>query len=1183
LKPIPQAVGLALVAAGMSVVPSLVPSSASAAPPDLVSRMKAAASGTTAVSFAGATGKVGFIRSSGDLLPSKTAPATLAGAKSKASSYLAKYAKAFGASTDQLEDDGVVADETGWTVDYTQQYDGVPVFGSKLRLHVDPSGALTSVNGYVAPDLDLSVTPNVSKETAIARALGMVKTQPAGTEGAKVPAAYVAGLQVKKADLMVYKRGAIQGVAGDSLLAWVLEVSNDKTVRETVVLDARTGKPVNRFSMIADVLDRKLIEAYDGEQDPAVVWTEGDPWPTSKLGGDLDVDQQNELLGTAEAYWFYKNTFGRDSYDGAGAQMVTVNNDPGIDCPNANWNGVSTNYCDGVSSDDTVAHEWSHAYTEKTSGLLYQWQSGAMNEAMSDIFGETVDMMNARMNTTDVDLDDNGTIDDGESFTEETKRTDGNCSVGTPGDLTVDITAPASAAGPCQNALKPSWSRAYPANGIDLEVVVATDGTDDAAGDTSTTNGCTAFTNAAAVAGKLAYVDRGLCAFQDKIDNAVASGAAGIVIGNNQAGSISPAGQVEDPFYGLTVTQADGTRIKTAGSVTMHIAESLEGRDQTGRWLSGEDDPAMGGAIRDMWDPTCYGDPGKVSDEEYTCSTDDNGGVHTNSGVVNHTYALLVDGGSYNGVTVAGIGLDKAAHLFWQAQTHYLTPTSKFADLADGLVASCNDLRGQQLTKVDLGHPNEDGTGGQATPALTDAVSDADCQAVNAVIQATELRADPVQCNFQPMLEKAGIGCGDNFTTTTAYSEDFEDGLAGWTQDEGFLDCSDDEFADACDAAGLPADYHGGVSFPWETTTQLPVVSPGQSVTSAHPAGRVAVGPDPAAGGSCAGDDDDWSARNGLISPAITVPGGPSVRFQFDHYVATEVLFDGGNVKVSVNGGDFEVIPNEAYLYNAPGQDLSTLGDGNTNPLAGETAFTGTDGGEPSGSWGTSYVDLKALAAPGDSVRFKFDIGRDGCNGVDGWYVDNVKVTVCKVASGVTAAVVPASAAYPQGGSVNVTVAGTDPSGTVTVKEGVTTLGSATLSANGTASVALPGGLAVGGHSLTVAYSGDATNAPGTTTVAFTVRKAASTMSVQAPHSVRKGRKATLTVRVAANGVTPTGPVVVRRAGKVVAHGNLQGGVATLKVRGKKPGRMHLRVTYAGSAVVAGSSETVTIRVRAKR
>ena len=81
-----------------------------------------------------------------------------------------------------------------------------------------------------------------------------------------------------------------------------------------------------------------------------------------------------------------------------------------------------------------------------------------------------------------------------------------------------------------------------------------------------------------------------------------------------------------------------------------------------------------------MWNPRCFGNPGKVSDTfEYTCSTADQGGVHTNSGVPNHAYALLVDGGVYNGQTVTGIGLTKAAHIYFRAETSTSTPTTDFA------------------------------------------------------------------------------------------------------------------------------------------------------------------------------------------------------------------------------------------------------------------------------------------------------------------------------------------------------------------------------------------------------------------------------------------------------------------------------------------------------------------------
>ena len=100
------------------------------------------------------------------------------------------------------------------------------------------------------------------------------------------------------------------------------------------------------------------------------------------------------MVSSGESYWFFKNAFNRDSYDGNGAKRITVNNDPRIACPNANWNGLTTNYCDGVTSDDVVAHEWGHAYTEHTWGGIYQWQSGALNEAYSDIWGETLDLIN---------------------------------------------------------------------------------------------------------------------------------------------------------------------------------------------------------------------------------------------------------------------------------------------------------------------------------------------------------------------------------------------------------------------------------------------------------------------------------------------------------------------------------------------------------------------------------------------------------------------------------------------------------------------------------------------------------------------------------------------------------------------------------------------------------------------
>jgi hypothetical protein len=66
---------------------------------------------------------------------------------------------------------------------------------------------------------------------------------------------------------------------------------------------------------------------------------------------------------------------------------------PGMDCPNANFNPMlsSLAFCAGLMLTDTVGHEFSHAVIHYTADLIYQGQSGALNESFADIFGEGVE------------------------------------------------------------------------------------------------------------------------------------------------------------------------------------------------------------------------------------------------------------------------------------------------------------------------------------------------------------------------------------------------------------------------------------------------------------------------------------------------------------------------------------------------------------------------------------------------------------------------------------------------------------------------------------------------------------------------------------------------------------------------------------------------------------------------
>ncbi len=948
MKILRQGVCLALLGAGLAAVPGLQATAATTstvvAGESLVQQMRNEARGSVALSTERATGKVGFIRSGnkGDLFPAVEGD-SLRGAVDKTTAYLKQYGAAFGARAGELSQSGVTSSPLGWTVSFKQSYKGVPVFGSLLKANVDKAGDLTSVSGYAAPDLNLNVTPRFSAATAASRAIATVRANPPGEGGADV-----SGLKATRNDLVVYRMGATKGDAGRAILAHQVEVSNERNVRDMVFINASTGKMVNRYSMVHGFeTDRELYEA-DEERNLNLVWKDGDPYP-----GGLNSAQQDLVVTAGNSYWLFANTFGRDSYDGEGATMITVNNDPAIECPNANWNGVTTNYCNGVTSDDVVAHEWGHAYTEYTSGLIYQWQSGALNESYSDVWGETVDLINNR--------DDAGEGDTA------TPRPDGLCSTNTRGHIGMTINSPASIAGPC-DAAPAAWGPVFDKTGVTTDIVVGEDGDTYDGGASTTTDGCTAFTNAAEVDGNFAYVDRGLCTFQEKVDNAEAAGATGLVVGNHTAGEAPFSMSGTSAIYGLMVDVETGAKIKAATETVNATIKDIDTEEKADsfRWLVSEKSSAFGGAIRDMWNPTCYGDPGKVSDVEYKCSTDDSGGVHSNSGVPNHAYSLLVDGGTYNGTTVEGIGLDKAANIYWRTQTAHLTPTSDFVDMADGLDASCQELIGQEILSLN--------TKRETPGTVIDPITPADCIMVAAASDAVELRFDPTeQCDFQPLLNpNAPAACGKEFNTRTVWKEDFEDGLQGWRKSERLFDFNGD---------GNPP----GHGFDWRATTNAP-----------NHGSRTAFAPDPG-DGDCQGGSNDVSSANAITSGKIVVKkGARKARMNFDHYMASESGWDGGNVKISVNGGKFKVIPRKAYLFNAPNGHLFTLNEGNSNPMAGEAAFTGTNGGEVFGSWGESQIKLgEAGVGNGDKFKIRFDMGRDGCGGVDGWYVDNVKVVRC--------------------------------------------------------------------------------------------------------------------------------------------------------------------------------------------
>jgi Zn-dependent metalloprotease/subtilisin-like proprotein convertase family protein len=118
-------------------------------------------------------------------------------------------------------------------------------------------------------------------------------------------------------------------------------------------------------------------------------------WTIAEMGADQYAMDCH--WGTEKTYDYYLNAHGRNSFDNNGALIQSFLNSNGSGAVNAFWNGASLNYGSGsgaitpLTTLDVVGHEFTHAVTTNSAGLIYSYESGALNESFSDIFGVTIE------------------------------------------------------------------------------------------------------------------------------------------------------------------------------------------------------------------------------------------------------------------------------------------------------------------------------------------------------------------------------------------------------------------------------------------------------------------------------------------------------------------------------------------------------------------------------------------------------------------------------------------------------------------------------------------------------------------------------------------------------------------------------------------------------------------------
>ncbi len=635
-------------------------------------------------------------------------PATSPDPQTVARSFLDAYGSLFGVHAPDKElalhnhDD---ADRGRSFLRYQQLYHGVPVMAGELILQVAADTVL-SAHGELAPITSLGVDPNIPAAQARENALAAV---------AKANDMAAEHFQVTEPELWVYDPRLLTPYDMPARLVWRMEVSSpDAMLHQLVLVDAHLGAVALQLDLIQTGLNRAIYDSNNTRRNdlPGItrVRTEG-----QNPSGIADADLAYDYLG--DTYAFYHDHHGRDSYDGRGAQLTaTVRYCPSStygSCPyqNAFWDGSEQQFAFGqdMVADDVTAHEYTHAVTSNTSNLYYLYQSGAINEALSDIWGEFVDLTNGR--------------------------------------------------------------------GDDSSAV---------------------------------------------------------------------------------------------------------------RWLMGEDLPQSIGVIRNMAHPPAYDQPDRVTSSLYWCYSPnsdyfDNGGVHMNSGIVNKAAYLITDGGTFNGRTVAGLGLDKTAALFYELQVRYLTSGTDFLDLSSLLPRACDGLVG------------------------THGFTSNNCQQVRAAVAATELAITPRVCG----LDEAPV-CPAGRYNNDLFFDDLENTASGnWTK----------QLIQGYQGWYYPQNSHSYVG--WDATYATSGVA------------------------NLWGYNGDELGDFALaMTNGVALPAGQAAYLHFRHSFIFEyggtTGFDGGVVEYTVDNGATWQDAGALFDHNGYNRTIST---GYGNPLGGRRAFSGTSYG----------------------------------------------------------------------------------------------------------------------------------------------------------------------------------------------------------------------------------------------
>lgn len=393
-----------LLVAAVTALALAAPQAAAAAPPPtalerLAHTLGTRAAGLVVVGEAGAVTRLGsasghpFARPRGISAGSSPAAA--------ARGFVAAHRDLLGPAT--LGSGRTQVTDVGRLVTLQQTVAGVPVLGGALTVSLTADNRVQSLSGRTTTETS-PVLPSVLTSAAAAARTAILSTARAESVDA--------GSLVASAPALVFYDPALLGVPNPTAgrRVWSVDVTSTGrlALRHRVLVDAVGGVIALQYSQTEAARSRVVCNAGDKVVDytcpsrgaPAVASEASPP----AAGSDADVAAAYTQVGGV--YDFYANVLGRDGIDGHGGAIASTVHvcDATDDCPmdNAFWNGQQMVFGDGFpEADDVVAHELTHGVTDSTSSLFYLYQSGAIDESMSDVLGELYDQWNGTGRDTD--------------------------------------------------------------------------------------------------------------------------------------------------------------------------------------------------------------------------------------------------------------------------------------------------------------------------------------------------------------------------------------------------------------------------------------------------------------------------------------------------------------------------------------------------------------------------------------------------------------------------------------------------------------------------------------------------------------------------------------------------------------------------------------------------------------